>query len=111
VNTLGIEKEKIEEIVGLLRKGLEDAEIEDAEDGGEPAAPTAQPETPGLEASTEKAEPTSDLGETESTEPNEPVRESDESKSTEPNEPVSESDEAKSTGPTEAPVDEEKQPQ
>ena len=39
VNTLGIEKEKIEEIVGLLKKGLEDAEIEDAEDGGQSASP------------------------------------------------------------------------
>jgi N utilization substance protein A len=39
VNTLGIEKEKIEEIVGLLKKGLEDAEIEDAEDGGQGASP------------------------------------------------------------------------
>jgi N utilization substance protein A len=41
VNTLGIEKEKIEEIVGLLKKGLEDAEIEDAEDGGPALAPGA----------------------------------------------------------------------
>jgi transcription termination/antitermination protein NusA len=39
VNTLGIEKEKIEEIVALLKKGLEDAEIEDAEDGGQGASP------------------------------------------------------------------------
>jgi N utilization substance protein A len=39
VNTLGIEKEKIEEIVGLLKKGLEDAEIEDAEDGVPAASP------------------------------------------------------------------------
>ncbi|HTY37874.1 MAG TPA: transcription termination factor NusA, partial [Bacteroidota bacterium] len=38
VNTLGIEKEKIEEIVGLLKHGLEDAEIEDAEDGSEKTA-------------------------------------------------------------------------
>ena len=39
VNTLGIEKEKIEEIVGLLKKGLEDAEIEDSEEGGQTPAP------------------------------------------------------------------------
>jgi len=111
VNTLGIEKEKIEEIVGLLKKGLEEAEIEDAEDGGEAASPTDQPETPGTEASAEKPEPAGNLGETEDAEPIEPVSESDESKSTEPIEPVTEPDEEKSSGPTEAPDKEEKQPQ
>ena len=67
VNTLGIEKEKIEEIVGLLKKGLEDAEIEDAEDGGqsaspgnvavrEPAAETNEPAAEIAEAAPEKDE-------------------------------------------------------
>jgi N utilization substance protein A len=43
VATLGIEKEKIQEIVTLLRGGLEDAEIEDAEEAGVvPPAATAE---------------------------------------------------------------------
>jgi N utilization substance protein A len=104
VNTFGIEKEKIEEIVGLLKKGLEDAEIEDA-------APIPQPETPGTEASTEKASPASDSGETEDSEPMEQVSESAEAKSTEPLEPESKSDEAQSTELTEPSGNEEKQPQ
>jgi transcription termination/antitermination protein NusA len=53
VNTLGIEKEKIEAIVGLLKKGLEDAEIEDSEDGGQSASPG---NTVVAEAASEKSE-------------------------------------------------------
>jgi hypothetical protein len=53
VNTLGIEKEKIEAIVGLLKKGLEDAEIEDSEDGGQSASPG---NTVVAEAAPEKSE-------------------------------------------------------
>lgn len=96
VNTLGIEKEKIEEIVGLLKRGLEDAEIEDSEDGGAAAAPA---ETVAAEQPTEKAEPASDSAEpanTESTEKAEPANDS-----AEPAEPES----------TESPESEGKQPQ
>ena len=63
VNTLGIEKEKIEEIVGLLKKGLEDAEIEDSEDGGQSASPgnkvvaDAAPEKSETSGATEEATP------------------------------------------------------
>jgi N utilization substance protein A len=59
VNTLGIEKEKIEEIVGLLKKGLEDAEIEDAEESGQPISPGK----PTGEAPAEKAEPSAETEE------------------------------------------------
>jgi N utilization substance protein A len=63
VNTLGIEKEKIEEIVGLLKKGLEDAEIEEAEDGGQGATPA----TASLgEGTVEKPEPSTEEGGTAS---------------------------------------------
>jgi N utilization substance protein A len=41
VATLGIEKEKIEEIAGLLRRGLEDAEIEEAEESGAAEVPSS----------------------------------------------------------------------
>lgn len=62
VNTLGIEKEKIEEIVGLLKKGLEDAEIEDAEEGaGESAAP-AKTEAPGGDVSPGEQETATEEG-------------------------------------------------
>jgi len=49
VQTLGIEPEKIDEIIELLKKGLEEAEVEDAEQeedaAAEAAAPEGQPET------------------------------------------------------------------
>jgi len=41
VATLWIEKEKIEEIAGLLRRGLEDAEIEEAEESGAAEVPSS----------------------------------------------------------------------
>jgi N utilization substance protein A len=84
VNTLGIEKEKIEEIVGLLKKGLEEAEIEDAEDGGQGAAPgntavvaEAAPEK--SETSVEAEETPSEKNELspEAAEPQQPATEED----------------------------------
>jgi N utilization substance protein A len=46
IAALGIEREKIAEIIQLLRKGLEEAEIEDAEESTEaPAAPAVRTET------------------------------------------------------------------
>jgi N utilization substance protein A len=102
VNTLGIEKEKIEEIVGLLKRGLEDAEIEDAEDAGEPAAAAAPAETPAQEpTTTETAEAAEDsAAEAPAAEP-----------STETIEPTEDSPEAAKPEPTESPESEEKQPQ
>jgi len=55
VQTLGIEPEKIDEIVALLKKGLEEAEIE--EEGGAEAAP------PQTDAGEEAAPPQTDAGE------------------------------------------------
>ena len=57
VNTLGIEKEKIEEIVGLLKKGLEDAEIEDSEEGGQTPAPAEAAAPAEADAPAEAAAP------------------------------------------------------
>ncbi len=71
VNTLGIEKEKIEEIVGLLKRGLEDAEIEDAEEGGEAGGAEVAAEAPAAETPTEKAEPANDSAEVAKAEPTE----------------------------------------
>jgi transcription termination/antitermination protein NusA len=67
VNTLGIEKEKIEEIVGLLKRGLEDAEIEDAEDSGETPAAAAQRES--AEAAPGEQQPSGDASELKPAEP------------------------------------------
>ncbi len=74
VGALGIEREKIVEIIQLLRKGLEEAEIEEAEESTEApassAAPTAapSPEAP-AEASAGEANTQSDgSGASESTE-------------------------------------------
>jgi len=104
VATLGIEKEKIAEIVGLLRGGLEDAEIEDAEESGGVLAPT--PSEPASAESTAKAEePASEQAAPETKEP------ASEEAGSETKEPASEEQgeqEAGETGPTEP---EEKQPQ
>ena len=69
VQTLGIEPEKIDEIVALLKKGLEEAEIEE-EGGAEAAAPqaetaveTAPAEQAALEAPDSKPEPTGEEAE------------------------------------------------
>ena len=100
VSTLGIEKEKIEEIVGLLKRGLEDAEIEDAEDAGEPAAAAAPAETPAQEATTTDVPAEDSAAEVPAAEP-----------STEPIEPAEDSPEAAKPEPTESPESEEKKPQ
>lgn len=90
VNTLGIEKERIEEIVALLKRGLEDAEIEDAEESGGSAAPK-QAEVSVPESSTEETEAAAD--------------------STAKAEPVADSEEPKNTESAESTENEEKQPQ
>jgi transcription termination/antitermination protein NusA len=97
VNTLGIEKEKIEEIVGLLKRGLEDAEIEDAEDSGGAPATEAQSKPSDAEA-TEQKESTTDSS------PSEP-------EVSEQKEPTAESSEVKPAESTESPENDEKQPQ
>lgn len=116
VATLGIEKEKIAEIVSLLRGGLEDAEIEDAEEAGGVLAPTpsepasaestATAEEPASEeAAPETKEPASEEAASETKEP------AGEEAAPETKEPASEGQgeqEAGETGPTEP---EEKQPQ
>jgi N utilization substance protein A len=103
VNTLGIEKEKIEEIVGLLKRGLEDAEIEDAEEAGETGTAAAPAEAPVAEPSTETTEPAEDSA----AEP--PAAEPSTEKET--TEPADDSTEAARPEPTESPESEEKQPQ
>ena len=87
VNTLGIEKEKIEEIVGLLKRGLEDAEIEDAEDGAE--APAARPEATAekAEAPAGKSEATAEEGADQEVEKTEPKGETDKTEENESPEP------------------------
>ncbi|MCX6135683.1 MAG: transcription termination factor NusA [Ignavibacteriales bacterium] len=105
VNTLGIEKERIEEIVALLKKGLEDAEIEDAEESGEAIAPAAQPEAPSAELTSETTEPAADTGAAETTEA---ANDADASEKTES---ASDPDESKKAEATEPPENEEKQPQ
>ncbi len=64
VGTLGIEREKIDEIVQLLKKGLEEAEIEEAEEGtATPAAAKVE-----VEVATEAETPAEEAGETTETE-------------------------------------------
>jgi len=101
VNTLGIEKEKIEEIVGLLKRGLEDAEIEDAEDAGETSPAAVPVEAPAAEPSTEAATP-KPATETATPEP------ATETATPEPSEDSAETPKPEST---ESPESEEKQPQ
>lgn len=56
IASLGIEKEKVDEIYDMLKKGLEEAEIEDSEEaGGEIAATKETKETPAEEPKTESA--------------------------------------------------------
>jgi N utilization substance protein A len=54
VEHLGIDREKIDSIVEMLRKGLEEAEIEDEEDNTENQAPAVAPTLPVVQ---EKKEP------------------------------------------------------
>ncbi len=120
VATLGIEKEKIEEIVALLRGGLEDAEIEDAEDaGGAPAPTPAEPTS--AQSTSETKEPSGDeqaeqasaesTSETKEPSGDEQAEQASAESTAETNEPVSdgqaEQEDAKA-GSTEP---EEKQPQ
>jgi N utilization substance protein A len=116
VNTLGIEKERIEEIVGLLKRGLEEAEIEDAEESGEPAAAAAPAEAPAAEASTETpgAEPAEDSSEAAKPEPEDSfeITKPEPEDSSEITKPEPEdSSEVTKPEPTESPESEEKQPQ
>ena len=118
VATLGIEKEKIEEIVRLLRGGLEDAEIEDAEESGGAPAPTPV-ETPNAGSTEEAKEPVSegqeeqDAGKTDSTEPVSEGQEGQDAGKTDSTEPVSEGQEERDAGKTDStePVSEEQEEQ
>ncbi|MBI3586167.1 MAG: transcription termination/antitermination protein NusA [Ignavibacteriales bacterium] len=71
IASLGIEKEKADEIYAMLKKGLEEAEIEDSEEaGGEVAAAKGTKESPAEETKAESAasETTSDAESTETPE-------------------------------------------
>ncbi len=56
VEHLGIEREKIDSIVEMLRKGLEEAEIEDEEESAESPVSTLTQEPPGSEEKKESPE-------------------------------------------------------
>ena len=104
VAALGIEKEKIQEIVTLLRGGLEDAEIEDAEESG--AAPPAAPAEPA------EAEAAAATSEPESAEPSAETIEPASAESTaETKEPAGEGQGEQEAGDTGSTEPEEKQPQ